>query len=108
MDFSLSEEQELLQETVRDLAEIGIAGLAVPEAHGGIGFTWECDVRVGSGARLCSMARTILVRPRPTGGIGTRHVVALPAALYFRSGVRPTLRRRSARARGANGEGNLG
>ena len=66
MDFSLSEEQELLQETVRGfvakecppqtvraifdgerqavpalwkgLAEIGVAGLAVPEAHGGAGL----------------------------------------------------------------------
>jgi alkylation response protein AidB-like acyl-CoA dehydrogenase len=73
MDFSLSEEQELLQHTVRSfvakerppqevraifdgerqpvpalwkgLAEIGIAGLVVPEAHGGIGFSWEYDVR---------------------------------------------------------------
>jgi alkylation response protein AidB-like acyl-CoA dehydrogenase len=66
MDFSLSDEQELLQETVRGfvakecppqkvraifdgerqevlalwkgLAEIGIAGLVVPEAHGGAGL----------------------------------------------------------------------
>ena len=66
MDFSLSEEQELLQETVRGfvakecppqkvraifdgdrqeglalwkgLAEMGIAGLVVPEAHGGAGL----------------------------------------------------------------------
>ncbi|MGH7291000.1 MAG: acyl-CoA dehydrogenase family protein, partial [Myxococcota bacterium] len=66
MDFSLSEEQELLQSTVRDfvtnecpsqtlravfdgsrqavpvlwqgLAEIGIAGLVIPEAHGGAGL----------------------------------------------------------------------
>jgi alkylation response protein AidB-like acyl-CoA dehydrogenase len=66
MDFSLSQEQELLQSTVRDfvakecppravhaifdgddrampalwagLAEIGVAGLVVPEAHGGAGL----------------------------------------------------------------------
>src|SRR5262245_13731287 len=66
MDFSLSEEQELLQSTVhgfvakecppqtvraifdgdrqavaalwKGLAEIGIAGLAIPEAHGGAGL----------------------------------------------------------------------
>ena len=66
MDFSLSEEQELLQETVRGfvakecppqkvraifdgerqevpalrkgLAEMGIAGLVVPEVHGGAGL----------------------------------------------------------------------
>src|SRR5688572_12715376 len=66
MDFSLSEEQELLQHTVRSfvavecppqtvrtifdgdraavpalskgLTEIGVAGLAVPESHGGAGL----------------------------------------------------------------------
>ena len=74
MNFDTSEEQELLQDTIgkwasrecpptrvreifdgdathdpalwQGLCELGVAGLVVPEAHGGIGFTWECDVQI--------------------------------------------------------------
>ncbi|MAE94454.1 MAG: acyl-CoA dehydrogenase family protein [Planctomycetota bacterium] len=112
MDFSLSEEQELLQDTVRSytanecppprvrevfdgesghdadlwkgLVEMGLAGLAVPEAHGGAGLglldsALVCEV-LGAGAVPAPfLGHTLAVLALRLGGSAPQQERWLPA-----------------------------
>ena len=46
LEEQVAEEDEVPEEVVRDMREMGLFGLSIPEAHGGLGLTMSEEVRV--------------------------------------------------------------